>query len=535
VRVLVLYWYPKGTELRLAVARHLRLLDGRGVQVVYRNAIDPAPPWLARTAPDLCILHTTFLSYARWNYEFETYRRRFRWLSKLSCPKVALPQDDYDHAALLDEWMAELGVTTVYTSLAAPEQRALLYPLLGERASFRETLTGFIDEDAAADVASRLPPHSERPMDVVYRARKLPYWFGSHGQLKHRIAEAVAERAPAHGLRIDVSTRPEDTIYGEGWLDFLLSGRAVIGSESGSSVLDERGEIHRRISRLLADEPDLTFEEVDARMPEGWDSYAFFALSPRHLEAVVTRTAQVLVEGRYSGVLEPERHYIPVRRDFSDLDEALERLKDREAVEAMAGRAYEDVYLSRRYTLDTLAEQLLAEARPARGFAVPLRLAARPNLPLRPPGGKPLRQRIPHAITLVEALARFPEARSLLLDTLRDRGSAPLGEVVKEIVLLQVLARARGRWTISAASEDGTLTIRTEPDDGRPPQLDAPFERVVWNHSAVAQAVPIYPRRPGRGWIALGLYGRYDFAALSELARRDGERARTLLASVLED
>ena len=41
-------------------------------------------------------------------------------------------------------------------------------------------------------------------------------------------------------------------------------------------------------------------------MPSGWDSYAFFAISPRHLEAVITKTAQVLVEGRYSGVLEPE-------------------------------------------------------------------------------------------------------------------------------------------------------------------------------------------------------------------------------------
>lgn len=532
MRVLVLYWYPKGTELRLAVGRHLRLLDGRGVQVVYRNAIDPAPPWLARTAPDLCILHTTFLSYARWNYEFETYRRRFRWLAKLRCPKVALPQDEYDHAALLDEWLLELGVTSVY-SCFGPDQRAMLYPLLAGRASFRETLTGFIDEDTAGSVAARMRPHAERPTDVVYRARQLPYWFGSHGQLKHRIAEAVGERAPAHGLRIDVSTRPEDTIFGEGWLDFLLSGRAVIGSESGSSVLDERGEIHRRISRLLADEPDLTFEEVDARMPDGWDSYAFFALSPRHLEAVVTKTAQVLVEGAYSGVLEAERHYIPVRRDFSDLDEALERLHDRETVEAMAERAYEDVYLSRRYTLDTLAEQLLAEARPAGGIAVPLKLAARPSLPLRPPGGKPLRQRVPHALTLVEALVRVPEARTLLLDALRGRGSTPLGEVVKEIVLLQVLARARRRWAIGAVSENGTLTIRTEPDGGRAVHLDGAFERVVWNHSAVAQAVPVYPGRPGRGWIALGLYGRHDFAALSELARADAPRVRALLARVL--
>ena len=51
----------------------------------------------------------------------------------------------------------------------------------------------------------------------------------------------------------------------------------------------------------------------------------------------MTKTAQILVEGRYSGVLEPERHYLPVRRDFSNLDEVLERARDRDATRA-AGR-----------------------------------------------------------------------------------------------------------------------------------------------------------------------------------------------------
>ena len=304
--------------MRLAVEQHLRLLEGSRAQVLYRNAIDPTPPWLAWTAPDLCILHTTFLSHARWSYSFEEFRRRFRWIRSLRCPKVALPQDEYDHSAVIDEWLLELGVTSVY-SCFGPEQWETLYPLLSPRSAFHKTLTGFIDEEGAASLAGRLVPHADRPLDIVYRARKLPYWLGSHGQLKHRIAEAVQDPAGELGLKVDISTRPEDTIYGAGWLDFLMSGRAVIGAESGSSALDARGEIQRRISRLVAERPDITFEEVDAQMPAGWDSYAFFAISPRHLEAVVTKTAQVLVAGRYSGVLEPERHYIPVRRDLSDL------------------------------------------------------------------------------------------------------------------------------------------------------------------------------------------------------------------------
>jgi hypothetical protein len=71
--------------------------------------------------------------------------------------------------------------------------------------------------------------------------------------------------------------------------------------------------------------------------------------------------------------------------------------------------------------------------------------------------------------------------------------------------------------------------------DGEEPRVDGPFEHVAWNHADVAQAVPIYPRHPRWGWVALGLYGRYEFTALGEIARRDPEAARTLLSSALED
>ena len=380
----------------LGVRQHLHLLDRPGVRVLYRNAFDPAPPWLAWTQPDLCVLHTTFLG-VRWNHDFEDYRRRFHWIARLRCPRVALPQDEYDHSAVLDEWLLELGATSVY-SCFGPGDWDMLYPLLGRRASLHRTLTGFIDERAAESLAGRIVPHSERRHDVVSRAKRLPYWFGSHGQLKHRIGEAVQERAGAFGLSTDISTRPADTVYGTRWLDFLMSGRATIGAESGSSVLDERGEIQRRISRLLGEQPSLTFEEVDAQMPAGWDSYAFFAISPRHLEAVTTKTAQVLVEGEYSGVLEPETHYIPVRRDFSNLDEALERLHDAPAVEAMTERAYRDVYLSGRNNASVLADQLYQEvaARTNTRVAFPFALARRPSLPVRSPmAGKPVRQLLP--------------------------------------------------------------------------------------------------------------------------------------------
>lgn len=535
--------------MRSSVRQHAHVLDGSGARVLYHNAVDPVPPWVVWTAPDVCILHTTFLC-ARWYDGFETYRRRFRWVSTLDCPKIALPQDEYDHAAVLEEWLLELGATSVYSCFGR-EQRSILYPTLGERVAFHETLTGFIDGRGAADVASRMLPHSERPWDVVYRATKLPYWFGSHGQLKHRIGEVVERVGGDLGLRMDISTRWEDTIFGDRWLDFLMSGRAVIGCESGSSVLDTRGEIQRRITGLLAEQPDLTFEEVDAQMPAGWDSYAFFAISPRHLEAVVTKTAQVLVEGTYSGVLEPERHYIPVRRDLTNLEDALERLRDVEAVEAMTERAYREVYLEGHNTLEAFAAELDEEPkRRARRIAVPFELARRmpvPKVPeslarrteLLPRGGR----LVPLLLTLLDALLRDPGARRLLIRFSAGRVSLPLREVVQDIILLRVLARIRRdgsrrgeSWSLTAESAAGTITIRTHPHAPEKPRLTLPgtFESVVWNHSAVAQAAPLFPRRPGWAWVTVGTHGRHEFRSLAAGVRTDGATARAELEHILE-
>lgn len=546
-RVLVLYWHAKGTEMRAAVRQHAHVLDGTGARVLYHNAVDPVPPWLVWTAPDLCILHTTFLC-ARWGESFETYRRRYSWIAALACPKIALPQDEYDHAAVLEDWLAELGVTTVYSCFGA-EQRTILYPRLGERFAFRETLTGFIDGRAAAEVARRMVPHAARPHDVVYRATNLPYWFGSHGQLKHRIAAEVQRAGEGLGLRMDISTRFEDTVFGDRWLDFLMSGRAVIGCESGSSVLDPRGEIQWRIAVLLAEQPDLTFDEVDAQMPDGWDSYSFFAISPRHLEAVVTKTAQVLVEGGYSGVLEPERHYIPVRRDLSNLEEALERLYDTDAVEAMTERAYREVYLEGSNTLDAFAAELSDEPRRrARGIAFPFELARRlpvPRVPealarrtpLIPRGGR----LVPLLLTLLDALARDPEARRLLLRVAAGRSSLPLRDALHDIVLLRVLGRVRengspeeGGWTLTAENTGGTITIRTEPQPREATtRLEGSFESVVWNHSAVAQAAPLFPRRPAWGWVTVGTHGRHEFRSLGPGVRTSETAARAVLERVL--
>jgi spore maturation protein CgeB len=73
------------------------------------------------------------------------------------------------------------------------------------------------------------------------------------------------------------------------------------------------------------------------------------SISSRHFEAIGTKTCQVLIEGHYNGILKAGEHYIPVRSDLSDIDEAVRALQDQSLCREIADRTYELAMSSHTY------------------------------------------------------------------------------------------------------------------------------------------------------------------------------------------
>lgn len=369
-RVLILYQHTAPGPMRSALRQKVRVLEASATrhEIVYWNAGYSVPRAIRRLSVDAVILDNTLL-VARWAPEFPARRPTFDWLANVTALKIAFPQDEYNHAHVLDDWLADLGVDVVF-SVVGPENRNLLYPRLGATARFEKCLTGYVDELDVTRHASVVLPHDRRGLDLAYRAQALTPRFGRLGQFKHTVADAVAPAARAAGLRVDVSTDPRDAVLGDRWFPFVASARAVLGSESGASAIDRRGELVAAERIMLAEEPSLAFADFDAAMPAGWDGQLPGSVGPRHLEAAAARTCQVLVEGGYDGVLEPEVHYLPVSPNGSNAGAVVERLADHKLVEATATRAYADLVLSGRYgyaALATQIEQVLDEERPVGG------------------------------------------------------------------------------------------------------------------------------------------------------------------------
>ncbi len=368
-KILIIYEHRGNpTSMRLSVRHHLCALEAHTEhEITYFNSADLISSWIIEDQIslfpdqlrykqfDVLILHTTFLCM-RWTGDyFLKWKKRFAWIAEIKCLKIAIPQDEYDHSLVLDNWLLELGVQVVFTNFGI-SNREILHPLIHNKVHFIECLTGYIHEPTAFKMADKLPKIKKRPFDIVYRARHLPYWFGNLGQCKSKIAKAALFAARKLKLTCNISTRQSDAIEGSSWLKFLSSARGVIGCESGSSVTDPEGKIKNEISELVRDNPLISYSNIKKKYSTELDTGFFPAIGPRHFEAIICKTCQLLVEGDYNSVLFPQVHYISIKNDYSNIEEAFSLLQNPTYVNKMITKSYEDIFLSGKYSYKVFAE-----------------------------------------------------------------------------------------------------------------------------------------------------------------------------------
>lgn len=100
----------------------------------------------------------------------------------------------------------------------------------------------------------------------------------------------------------------------------------------------------------LHEKPDASFADVyELFYANAAREVSGKSVSSRHFEPIGTKTCQILVEGEYNGVLRPGEHYIPVKRDLSDVEEAVREFKDEGRRRAIAEQAYEYVMSGHTY------------------------------------------------------------------------------------------------------------------------------------------------------------------------------------------
>jgi hypothetical protein len=193
-------------------------------------------------------------------------------------------------------------------------------------------------------------PVAERKTVIGYRGRPLPYHYGDLGREKVIIAQRMKEICDERGIPTDIEWSHEKRIYGDAWYEFVAGSKATLGTESGSNVFDDYGEIKENIEHALTEDPSLSYEVIHAEyIGDREGQIRMNQVSPRIFEAIALRTALVLFEGDYSGVVQPDIHFIPLKRDFSNVEDVLGKLQDDQYLTDLTDRAYRDVIASKKY------------------------------------------------------------------------------------------------------------------------------------------------------------------------------------------
>lgn len=299
--------------------------------------------------------------------------------------KILAKQDEHYRSAHTAEFIGAKKVDVLLTCLPESEWRKV-YPkdMVGD-CVLMQTLTGYVSP-AQREIAWR--PMAARRVDVAYRGSMQPLSFGRLGREKWEIGERFLEAVAGRGLRTDISSEWSARFNGKSWYGFLQDSRAVLGVESGSNVFDFDGSLAAAAkafetenrARMSRDELYRAAEERIIGEREGNVDYA--QVSPRHFEAAAAFTVQVLYEGRYSDILKPWRHYLPLRRDFGNIDEIVDALRDDARLEEMARVTRAELIDAPTWHYETFVERLddFLEGRlVAKGLAQPARNPERPQ------------------------------------------------------------------------------------------------------------------------------------------------------------
>lgn len=320
---------------------------------------------------DAIIMHYTFLAKRQNRPPWpDFYAEVLPRIQNLQGIKVLIPQDEYYFTQSLRDMIRDFDVDLVFTN-SDGHNRDILYPReeVGDKVQFERIFTGYIDEKTLFRINKLQKKISERYIGLGYRGMKLPYYFGSHGQLKHEVALRFDEKTKKlphiHADLGMTGVRDNTVLYGDDWLKFLLYSRCTLACLGGSSllILDDS---QLNIFDYCTKHPNATFLETAEAVFPGEDGHINMQLlSPKMFEAAMTKSCLVMVEGDYYGVFEPNIHYIEVKRDFSNIDDVIEKIQNHSFCQKIAQQCYDDIVApknpSNPYTYRAYANTVLSK------------------------------------------------------------------------------------------------------------------------------------------------------------------------------
>ena len=277
-------------------------------------------------------------------------------------PVVFFVQDEYYHNDFLNFFFRNSKAKIIFTCLTNQKDISNIYSGV-PNCKFVNVLTGYIPEY----FKNYKKNISEKEVDIFYRGRKLHFMYGELGKLKYEIGVKVKEAAIKNNLREDIEWINEKRIYNEDWIKTLSNAKVTLASPSGSNVINKNDDIIDTINKylkikntghLLPDKLNVSYEEIFEKFNIK-EELNVGQVSPKMFEAAAVGTVLIMYDNcEYNNIFKPDIHYIPLKIDYSNLDEIMEKIKDNDYLQTIADNAYRDIVLSDLYSYKNFIKKI---------------------------------------------------------------------------------------------------------------------------------------------------------------------------------
>jgi len=309
------------------------------------------PAWVPLESFDVVVVHYSLYLLGD-AYLSEKSKQKLAWYSGL---KALFIQDEYRTVDLIAREVARCGINLVFTCLDE-EVAKQIYQRYEPNVKCVRVLTGYVPEKLKLYRPKEI---SKRRIDVFYRGREYPPYHGKFGKEKAEIGALFKNHTKGRGLRYDIASSERQRLYGIHYTEAIRSSRATLAVESGCSTFDDTGQLFSAcdmILQLMGKRRRKDAEELCKEIYErSLDLHPIAQISPRCFEAIVLGTLLILYEGSYSGVLTPWKHYVPLKKDFSNIDDVVRLLKNDDACIKIIATAYAEIGCNPQYSFKKLA------------------------------------------------------------------------------------------------------------------------------------------------------------------------------------
>lgn len=269
--------------------------------------------------------------------------------------KVLMKQDEHIRSWQTADMIGEKKFDLVLTCLPENEIEKVYPTEKTSGAKFLTHLTGYITDSL---ISQNKNIDYNRCIDISYRGSIQPLQCGRLGYEKWNIGHSVNNSLKNQTISLDISSEWSSRIYGSDWLKFLQCSKATLGVESGSNLFDLSGEVEKQCNHFekanasLIKSPARYYQAAQQEFLEQYEDNVYYAqVSPRHFEAAATRTLQILYEGSYSNIFLEKRHFLPLKRDLSNLEEILFVVHNAKLRKEITDCAFEEIVLNTKYHL----------------------------------------------------------------------------------------------------------------------------------------------------------------------------------------